>query len=994
MLRPASFRRIFLASGALLGVVAGIAYVVQTLHAQPTLVEYRQIAIGSGHICARVDDGRVACWGQNYNLQLGDGTIDDSDTPVWVRDGANNIVEIAAGQLHTCGLDANGAVICWGSNHHHQLGLPSFEAGNTVALRMPNIVPHLPMNISRIDASSDSTCALSGHGTIHCWGYGEYGQFGESVTRMPTSPVTVALPFTATNLAVGAFHVCATTSSGEVQCWGYQHGDIPDGSDAVSSTVPAPISGLPPAPTAIDAGAYHTCALSSSGQIHCWGSNFSGQLGDGSTQDSMSAVQVSLPETATTISSGANNTCVIGLSGKVFCWGANNFGQLTNEAVDVISAPVQISGVVDVVGITVGEDTSCAWNASGGGYCWGSPNGPGAGSDAEMESSPVEMNRSIAPMLPGPNGPPTTGVQQLFGGPGAICARMHNQSLSCWGNINAVDASTGRMVDPAVPYTVSALYGLSNHVRVGFAEACVLITNGSVKCWGDSFDGFNAYASIVDSRGVTFTDITVGNENICGIDVDSNVLCWGKNRYGQADSQSQDVVTYPTRVLGLAAGAKQVISPNQFSCALLHTGQVQCWGTVEFSGYSRASATRAELAQDVVAIDGKSQSFCALFRQGNIRCWGRNDNPVMRNGTNVPLPPNAVSITVGSDSACAVMSDGAVNCWGDISRWLSQTVTPSSNGIVTLTEVITPILDVALGAATVCVRSDEFDVRCAGWLTGVSGSAPRSTQFVHPRLPGMRTMPTSTPTATATPSSTSTPTPSRTPTSTRTPMPTRTPSSTPAVTTTPQPSVTPSEQPNEPPTPTAQSEDCVISIDNAARFTSDLSVDIRATARTATLLLLSNDGSLIDGEWMPFSELRQWTFSDPGLRIATLLIYGRVRDVNGNALCGGASLIDDIIYDPLPPDLNITVLSVRSKRSAGTVILNAKDQAGGSGVSMMQVSNDPRFINSSWQPYRDSLIWNSGDGTIYVRVRDGAGNISAIATASTVGTIYVPFVQH
>lgn len=168
-------------------------------------------------------------------------------------------------------------------------------------------------------------------------------------------------------------------------------------------------------------------------------------------------------------------------------------------------------------------------------------------------------------------------------------------------------------------------------------------------------------------------------------------------------------------------------------------------------------------------------------------------------------------------------------------------------------------------------------------------------------------------------------------------------------------------------------------------------------------ILLSNDGGLAGGAWQPYSNPVTWTLEDPGQRIATVLVYARARDALATPLCGGASLIDDIIYDPLPPTLSLT----QGESDAQIVRVVAADQPGGSGVVAMQVSTVDQFDDREWMPVTDSVRLAAIGDTVYVRARDGAGNTSAVVsykflalptvvspTATPVPSmVYVPFLR-
>jgi PA14 domain. len=149
---------------------------------------------------------------------------------------------------------------------------------------------------------------------------------------------------------------------------------------------------------------------------------------------------------------------------------------------------------------------------------------------------------------------------------------------------------------------------------------------------------------------------------------------------------------------------------------------------------------------------------------------------------------------------------------------------------------------------------------------------------------------------------------------------------------------------------------CTASIENGTVYINKRNVQLRFNVPGATQMMLSNDGGFAGASWQPYQSTVNWTLSDPGNRIATLVIYSRFRDASGKELCGG-NLIDDIVYDPLPPTLNVRVvqlgtqaLQTESTLAANTLTLQlvALDQQGGSGVADMQISTDKTFANAAW----------------------------------------------
>ena len=138
--------------------------------------------------------------------------------------------------------------------------------------------------VQQIVAGESHTCALTTAGAVQCWGNNGNGQLGDGSTTGRTTPVAVpGLGSGVTALAAGGLHTCALTTAGAVQCWGYNdYGQLGDGS-ATHRNTPVAVQGLGSGVTALAAGAYHTCALTTAGAAQCWGNNGYGQLGDGST---------------------------------------------------------------------------------------------------------------------------------------------------------------------------------------------------------------------------------------------------------------------------------------------------------------------------------------------------------------------------------------------------------------------------------------------------------------------------------------------------------------------------------------------------------------------------------------------------------------------------------------------------------------------------------------------------------------------------------------
>ena len=307
------------------------------------------IASGQRHTCALMTGGTIRCWGANRYGELGDGTTVQRTTPVNVAGLAGAVRAIAAA-WHTCAITTAGEVECWGLNDFGQLG-----DGTTTDRSTPAAVSGLRSGVKAIAAGNAHTCALTDAGAVECWGDNEYGQLGDGTTATRHLPVTVSgLAGGALAVAVGSEHSCALMRSGGVKCWGLNAGGQLGDGTRVNRRRPVAVVGLRYGVIAIAAdrgrgviGEGHTCALTHAGAVKCWGENADGQLGDRSTRERTRPVNVSgLSGGVIAIDAGGRHTCAVTRTGGVKCWGYDAYGQIGDGATGTVlhTHPTEVIG--------------------------------------------------------------------------------------------------------------------------------------------------------------------------------------------------------------------------------------------------------------------------------------------------------------------------------------------------------------------------------------------------------------------------------------------------------------------------------------------------------------------------------------------------------------------------------------------------------------------------------------------------------------------------
>lgn len=549
-----------------------------------------------------------------------------------------------------------------------------------------------------------------------------------------TSAQTVAVAVAAFTPAVSAGfnYNCALSSNGTIKCWGYNgDGELGNGT-TTDSTTPVQVSGITDA-TAISAGIDHSCALISDGTVECWGDNTYGQLGDGVTDHghgldaegsdySPTPVAVSIAN-ASAVSTGAEHSCALISGGTVKCWGHGGDGQLGDGTKNVSyksSTPVQVSGLASVTEVSASSYDTCALISGGTVKCWGD-NGKGQLGDGVTNHSGATKDWSGNDFSPTPvqvSG--ITSASEVSSGGWHSCVLISGGTVKCWGANGNGELGNGTTTNSWTPVPVysSGTTPLTNvaQVSAGSYHACALISGGTVECWGDDGTGQLGNGSTTDSSypvqvsGITSAStVSAGGEHSCALASGGTVECWGDNYYGQLGNGSKRAYSLtPVQVSNITDATEISTGDEYFSCALVSGGTVECWGYNDYGQLGNGTTTDSSI-------------------------------PVTVYSSGMTPLANVTQVSAGRYFACALISDGTVWCWGDgsygeLGNGSSGSGAGSAypvqvSGIDGTTVKATAIS--AAGTVSACAVLSDHTVRCWGWNRsgelGNGGTADSST---------------------------------------------------------------------------------------------------------------------------------------------------------------------------------------------------------------------------------------------------------------------------
>ncbi|MBM3720683.1 MAG: hypothetical protein FJW47_02135 [Actinobacteria bacterium] len=629
--------------------------------------DFSKVDTGTSNTKCAIVDSKAFCWGVGSTGQIGNGSTNSVERPTAVSTlgvlANKKVTDISVGSSHACAI-ADGQAFCWGANYSGQLGDgTTTNSSAPVAVQTSGVLSG--KTITRISASDDSTCAIANN-QVFCWGDNSYGQLGNTSPTRSSAPIAVVTTGAlagkvVTEISVTRLHACAV-ASGSVICWGYNgNGQFGNGSISYGANAPTAVNttGVLAGKSlvSVDVESSTSCAATTS-EIFCWGYNYAGQLGNGSTTDSNIPVKVSDIGTSITgvvkeVYTGSTTCAHVGA--KIYCWGNNGSGQFGDGTTVSKLRPTEV-----------------------------------------LTSSPASSATKVSAII----APTTSDSTFTF----VADNRSYSHSLT-------LDSQLTPLTLP-IENSLGSLTGkVISTIARGFDFTCYLVESrvycAGSNAFGQLGNGTQATSTSpveIDISGVlkgkTITDLAAGNQHACVI-ASAKVYCWGSNSSGQLGaSDTRDglggfktVASLSPTAVNTTGALKsdanvQSLFTTQNSTCVVADGSPYCWGAevlgfhaanISSYGVPLALVNSGDLAgKKVVKIEASApyawgtKTVCALSTERKVYCWSSNANyrgssntttfPGLINSANFGARP--ISDVKVSDSHACILSLGQMYCWG------------------------------------------------------------------------------------------------------------------------------------------------------------------------------------------------------------------------------------------------------------------------------------------------------------------------------------------
>ncbi|NTU98722.1 RCC1 repeat-containing protein [Candidatus Falkowbacteria bacterium] len=741
-----------------------------------------QISSGLGHTLILKNDGNLLALGNNSNGQVGDNSLSSRFFLVPVI-GLSGVTKIAAGQYHSLALKSDGTVWAWGYNANGEVG-DNTTADKLVPAQVLNTAGNGPLSdVVDIAAGYNFSLALKSDGTVWAWGYNANGRLGDNTVTDRKTPVQVLGVLGSSTLsniiaiAAGQDHSLALKSDGTVWAWGYNANGRLGDNTATDRKTPVQVlglggSGLLTGVLKISAGYMHSLALKSDGTVWAWGYNGNGRLGDNTTTERRTPVQVlgvggsGVLTNAVSIAAGSGHSIALISGGTVTAWGSNGNGRLGDKTTTERAAPVQTIDSIgtgqlgNVANVFAGE--ACTFAIKNDGTAWGW----GYNSSGRLNDN-TNFDRTLPVQMVGFGGSTyLSGTANVYAGGSFSLVKNSGGLIYGWGYNGYGQIGDNMSVTPRLP--IQSLGPLGTTSPSGFItfsafdHTLAIRNDTTVWAWG-----YNEYGSLGDKSLTTrylpvqvsgingvgnlsgAISVAAGARHSLAVLSDGSIAAWGFNNLGQLGDNSIVDKKNPVQVLDYSgtstfAGAASVAAGSRHSLALKSDGTVWAWGLNSSGQLGDNTFTDKALPVQVVGLNGvgflngvsyvssRNTHSLALKSDGTVWAWGYNGSGQLGDNTSsnrktpvqvigfggVGFLSGIIAVSAGNSHSLALKSDGTVWAWGG--NWVGQLGDGTMSGRYTPVQVagLSNIVAISAGGDhSLALKSDG-----TVWAWGVNSS--------------------------------------------------------------------------------------------------------------------------------------------------------------------------------------------------------------------------------------------------------------------------------
>ncbi|MCB9091331.1 MAG: putative Ig domain-containing protein [Halobacteriovoraceae bacterium] len=579
-------------------------------------------------------------------------------------------------------------------------------------------------------------------------------------------------------ISSGEYIGCTIKNNGELYCYGRNENPYSVGSTPTDSMVPAPtqvdMSAHPESNdfTEVSVGLDHICALHSGGKIFCWGEAFSGQLGNNSTTDQVTPVEIDMSSYTETnnfikVAAGGSISCGIHSNGKAFCWGYDFYGQLGSNKVaagnkSLIPLEVDTSGLSianDFVNIALNGSVACGIHSNSKLYCWGFNSYSQVGDNSNTHRyTPTEVDMSFAGLA--------NAFIDVSIANNSTCAIHATKKVFCWGA--DLYGGLGNGAGTSTPFKYPIEIDMSgtadpNSFRILATgntienNHCAINSNGKAYCWGENNNYQMGCPTCTTAepapKEVSFTHLVIANDvlhitrstySMCLIHSNTNQYCAGLNIFGKfgdglyaGEKRMQEIdmsAHAETNDFSELSGLADTSGSPKARVSAIHTsGKLFIWGSnganINVSGqasYTAAMPTPTQLVDmsgfaltnDFIKTSNSHSHVCAIHSSGRMFCWGQGTLGQLGDGlsanseTPVEIDMSAhAEINDFIDVATSGSTTCGVHSGGKIFCWGTENYGQLGQGGATSETSATPVeIDM-----TVPVESNDFIKVIAGY---------------------------------------------------------------------------------------------------------------------------------------------------------------------------------------------------------------------------------------------------------------------------------------